>query len=153
MNSYPSESTSNRTRFGDFENYATWLAEYRRLSTVAAANADHVNSDASPPGDEENPAAERLFTSLAQMARANNTGITTLDGAGNSITPPPPLGLPTAVNDNNLAALNAFAGDNLSLVMWDPPGGAQVARGAYPSFADFLDNVVTQNLNTAAQDL
>ena len=139
------------TRFGDFENYATWLAEYRRLSTVAAANADHVNSDASPPGDEENPAAERLFTSLAQMARANNTGITTLDGAGNSITPLTPAGADsTAVNDNNLAALNAFAGDNLSLVMWDPPGGgAQVARGAYPSFADFLDNVVTQNLNTA----
>ena len=139
------------SRFGDFENYATWLAEYLRLRAVAAADANHVNSDASPPADEENPAAERLFSSLAQMARANNIDITTNTIAGAPITPLTPAGADSnAVDDNNLPLLNAFAGDPMALVMWGPiAGGAQVARGAYPSFADFLDNVVTQNLNTA----
>ena len=139
------------TRFGDFENYATWLAEYLRLRAVALANPDHVNSDASPPADEENPAAERLFSSLAQMARANNIDITTNTIAGVPITPLTPAGVDSnAVNANDLPLLTAFAGNPMALVMWGPiAGGAQVARGAYPSFADFLDNVVTQNLNTA----
>lgn len=137
--------------FGEFDNYSTWLAEYRRLRTVAGANPAHVNSDASVPADEENPAAERLFTSLAQMARANNIDIVANDIAGASVTPLTLAGGDSdAVENNNLAALSAFAGDNRALVMWNPPaGGAQVANGAYPSFADFLDNIITQNLNTA----
>jgi len=129
--------------FGDFANFNEWDAELGRLGALGPADLS--------AGGAENVAAERLLTSLMTMARANATPLV-IDDAGTETSPigfAPGVATELALITQTQAAMDAASNaPQGSLIVWNTPaGGAARAISPYRNFAEFLQNVITQNAN------
>ena len=119
--------TSNQQAFGEFTNSRAWENEYNRLYALTEAElAD---------GGAENANAERLLTSLRDMARVNGIPLRQTRVGG---------GLRGPLNIDDISAGGYVPPNDSSRAMFIYSGPGTIA-GEYPTFADFLDNIISRN--------
>ena len=118
--------TSNVQEFGEFTNVIEWQNEYTRLRALPVAQV--------AAGGPENDNATRLLTSLRDMARVNGIPLRTPLLAGG-------FRGPLTVNDISVAGY-VPPGNERAMYIYNAPGAI---AGEYPTFADFIDNIISQN--------
>ena len=123
--------TSNVQEFGEFTNVIAWQNEYARLSGLPAG--------AVAAGGAENDNAERLLTSLRDMARVNGIPLRAPRLAGGFLGP---------LTVDDISAGGFVPGGRVrAMYSYSAPG---TIAGEYPTFADFIDNIISQNRGPGA---
>lgn len=121
--------TSNQQAFGSFTNSSAWLNEYNRLNSLAVSEL--------VDGGAENANAETLLTALRDMARVNGIPLRQPNPASSG-----EFRGPLSIDDLSAGGFVPPANRTRAMFIYSGPG---TIAGEYPTFADFLDNIISQN--------